>query len=101
MLVELLRYWLMDHPPEWWVFGIAAVLGFLGFYQINPAGAKDAFSFITDQSVKIIGVIRTGRRSTDVAVVAAKNGGPPTVVTADNAPPIPTDVPIANDPRVP
>lgn len=68
ILTELLRYWIADHRPEWWVLSVAALFGFLGFYMINPAGAKDAFGFATDQAVKIIGVARSGRRATDPVI---------------------------------
>lgn len=69
---ELLRYWITDHAIEPWVIAIAVLLGFFAYYLKNPRGAKDAFGFAVDQSVKIIGAVRSGRRSTDpmVAVTA-------------------------------
>lgn len=72
ILTELLRYWIADHRPEWWVLSVAALFGFLGFYMINPAGAKDAFGFATDQAVKVIGVVRSGRRATDPVVAVTE-----------------------------
>lgn len=52
------------------VFYVAAVIGFVGFYGLDPKRAKDGGSFIVDSAVRIIGVVRNGRRSSDVAVVA-------------------------------
>lgn len=82
ILTELLRYWLGNHPPEWWVLSLAALLGFFGFYLLNPAAAKDAFGFATDQAVKVIGVVRSGRRSTD-PVVAVTQVRPTTAAVSE------------------
>jgi hypothetical protein len=66
-LTELIRYWVWGHKPEWWVFAMAAFPGFFGFYLENPQSAKDAFGFATDQTIKIITVIRGGRAGERVA----------------------------------
>lgn len=86
IVTELLRYWIADHAIEPWVVIIASLFGFLGFYLINPAGAKDAFGFAVDQGVKIIGVARSGRRSTDPVVAVTEVIAPPEATPSSSSP---------------
>ena len=79
VLGEVLRNWIQGHEIEGWVIAIGATFGFFGFYLMNPKGALGAYGFVVDSSVKIIGVVRSGRRSTDniVAVAAPPDAAVP------------------------
>ncbi len=82
-MVELGRYWLMDHPLHWPPQVIAAVIGFIGFYIRDPKQAKEGTTFIIDGMGAVVGIVfRTGRRAGDVKVVAPERADqtlPPTV----------------------
>lgn len=74
LLVELVRYWLTGHSIHGWPVAIGCIVGFVGFYGLDPKEARDGGAFIVSSAVSIIGTIRSGRRSTDVrAVVAPSN----------------------------
>lgn len=68
ILGEIARNWLFGHRIEAWVVAIGCGFGFFGFYGMDSKRAKDAFGFAVDNSVKVIGVVRSGRRSTDAIV---------------------------------
>jgi hypothetical protein len=81
ILGEVVRNWLWNHPIEGWVIAIGAGCGFFGFYRVDSKRAKDAFGFAVDSGVKIIGIMRSGRRSTDVVIpVTAVAPAPPSAV---------------------
>lgn len=65
---EVFRNWFWGHQMEWWVVLVGATFGFVGFYLTNPPGAITAGTFIVDSGVKIIGVVRSGRRASDPVV---------------------------------
>jgi hypothetical protein len=89
LLVELVRYWMTDHAIHAAPVCIGCLFGFVGFFILNPKRAVEGAQVVVDSSVRIIGVVRGGRRSTDTKVVvdrpaAASVGAPP--VTATVAP---------------
>lgn len=69
LLVELIRYWLKGHAIHAWPVVIGSAIGFVGFYMLDPGGAKDGAGVIEDFTVRVLAVIRSGRRSTDTKVV--------------------------------
>lgn len=71
LLIELLRYWLTDHAIHAAPVCIGCLFGFVGFFLINPARAKEGAGVVVDSTVRVIGVVRGGRRSTDTPVVVA------------------------------
>lgn len=73
---------------------IAAVVGFTGMYILSPPRAKDGGEFIVDNAIKIIQVMKAGRRKNDpiAAVVEDKNGQTATMIIH---PPTETEVTIA------
>jgi hypothetical protein len=90
LLIELLRYWRTDHPIHPAPVCIGCLFGFVGGFVLNPGKAKEGAAIVVDSTVRVIGVVRNGRRSTDTAVIveprpaAASVGAPP--VTATVAP---------------
>lgn len=48
---------------------LGMVLGFVGFYMIQPKGALEGASFLRDTAVAIISVVRTGKRAGDAVAV--------------------------------
>lgn len=48
---------------------VGAILGFVGFFMLDRKGAEEGGGFLVNSATRIIGVIRTGRRSDDIAVV--------------------------------
>ncbi len=70
LLMELSRYWMYLHPIHAWPVVIGCLIAFLGFYLLNPSSARDGAQIVVDSAVRIIGVVRSGRRSTDVRVIA-------------------------------
>lgn len=68
----------LNHP----VLYVAMIIGFVGFYMINPKGAEGGSNILTRDITEIISVIRTGRRSTDsFAVVIPPTEVPPVTPT--------------------
>lgn len=73
VLVELSRYWLIDHPIHPWPVIIGGSIAVFGAYVLDPKTTQGGGTFIVDQASRIVAVIRTGRRSTDA--VAVKDDG--------------------------
>lgn len=72
MLIGIgLRWWRPDRYTEieWVPQLIGAAIAFVGFYAMDPRGAKDGGAFIVDAGTRIVSVIRGGRRATDPPVV--------------------------------
>jgi hypothetical protein len=69
VLVELTRYWFDNHTPNWVVLLVAGVFLFIGGYLLDAPGAKDMAGVVVNGVVAVVGVVRSGRRSTDTAVV--------------------------------
>jgi hypothetical protein len=69
LLVELARYWMTDHAIHAAPVCIGCLFGFVGFFLISPARAKEGAGVVVDSTVRIVGVVRGGRRSTDTPVV--------------------------------
>ena len=44
---------------------VALVIGFVGMYILSPKGAKDGGQFLVNNTIRVIQVIRSGRRKTD------------------------------------
>lgn len=70
-----------DYELNSGVLLVSVIIGFVGFYIINPKGAEGGTSIITRTAVAVIGVIRGGRRATDppVVVTTEVEGAEPTV----------------------
>jgi protein-S-isoprenylcysteine O-methyltransferase Ste14 len=69
LLVELLRYWMLGHVIHAAPVCIGCLFSFAGFFILSPARAKEGAGVVVDSTVRIAGVIRGGRRSTDTPVV--------------------------------
>jgi len=71
---------------------VALVIGFVGMYVLSPRGAKDGGQFLVNNTIRVIQVIRTGRRKSDsfAAVVEDESGNKATI----QVPHIETEVPI-------
>lgn len=59
------------------IFYVAMVLGFVGFYGLDPKRAKDGGQFIADNALRFVSILRTGRRSTDAVAVVTEPKPPP------------------------
>lgn len=51
---------------------VGMILGFIGFYGLNPDRALKGGDFIVSSATRIITAVRTGRRSTDVVVTSTE-----------------------------
>ena len=69
VLTEVARYWLYGHRMEGGIIAIGAAFGFVGSYMADRRGALEGGGFLVDSFARVIQVVRTGRRSSDVAVV--------------------------------
>ena len=74
MLAEyLLHIWSHFHGPEYRLslgaLGIGAVFTFIGWFWLYRQDALVGGKFILDGVLGVLGVIRSGRRATDAAVV--------------------------------
>jgi hypothetical protein len=52
---------------------MALILGFVGMYVLSPSKAKDGGRFIVDSTVKIVQVIRFGRRKNDAVMTTIED----------------------------
>jgi hypothetical protein len=68
----------LNHP----VLYVGLVIGFVGFYMINPKGAESGTNILSRTVIGLIEVVRTGKRAEDVKVE----------VTATRETPIPVAV---------
>lgn len=85
----------LNHP----VLYVAVLMGFVGFYMINPKSAEGGADIITKSVVAIISVVRSGKRAGDsvaVQVTPVTDGKPDTASTAEIA--IPNPPSAADDP---
>lgn len=71
VLIELLRKWIGVDPtgPHLVPVAIGAVFFVYGSYLLWPKPTKAAVTFIVDQGTRIVRVVRTGRRSTDMVAI--------------------------------
>lgn len=60
-----------EHHLNHEVLIISSVIGFVGFYIVDPKRAEGGTGILRETAVAVIGVIRSGRRSSDSAVVVA------------------------------
>lgn len=58
-----------DYELNHGVLVISMVIGFVGFYIIDPMKAEGGTGILTKTAVAVIGVVRSGRRATDPEVV--------------------------------
>lgn len=71
LLVELVRYWMAGHVIHAAPVCIGCLFGFTGFFILNPTRAKEGAGIVVDSTVRVIGVVRGGRRSTDAPIVVS------------------------------
>lgn len=91
-----------QYSPSYVMLSIAVVIGFTGLYTLDPSRAKDGGRFLVDNAIRVIQVLRIGRRKDDplAVVVADQNGNTaeiavPTIAANDEQPlPKPEDVPV-------
>jgi hypothetical protein len=81
----------LNHP----VLYVAMVIGFVGFYMINPKGAEGGTDILTRTVVAVISVIRSGKATTAIQVTPVEQGKPvPEKTTTMEIPvPVPPAVP--------
>lgn len=59
-------FWLGHVPISPWPVIIGCLFGFIGFYLIDPLGAKDAGGFVETFTIRVLKTLRTGRTSVTV-----------------------------------
>ncbi len=76
---------------SWVMLFVALIMGFVGMFILNPGQAKEGGRFIVDNTIRVIQVVRQGRRKSDaVAVVLEDHAGNtgeiivPALTTADD-----------------
>jgi hypothetical protein len=67
----------LDRP----VLYVGLVIGFVGFYMINPKGAESGTDILSRTVIGIISVVRTGKRAEDVKVEVTQETKVPVTVT--------------------
>jgi hypothetical protein len=72
LLVELVRYWTLNHPIHAAPVCIGCLFAFCGFFILNPKRAVQGAAVVVDSTVRVVGVLRGGRRSTDTPVAVTK-----------------------------
>jgi hypothetical protein len=77
----------------------ALIIGFVGMYVLSPRRAKDGGQFLVNSTVRVIQVIRNGRRKTDAvaAVVEDEAGNQATI----HVPTMETEIPVEMDADTP
>lgn len=70
LLSEWIRASWFNHHPETFALALGIVLGFIGFYIIDPVHAEQGARIVIDGATSVIQVVRSGRRSTDNVIVA-------------------------------
>lgn len=82
-----------EYSINYWMLLISFVTGFTGFYILSPPRAKDGGQFIVNNAIKIIQVMKAGRRKGDpiAAIVEDEHGNTATMVIPA---PTETEVPI-------
>lgn len=69
----------LNHP----VLYVAMVIGFVGFYMINPKGAEGGTDILSRTIIGVISVIRTGKRADELRVEVTQTAETPVVLTPD------------------
>lgn len=72
----------LSHP----VLYVGMLIGFVGFYMINPTGAEAGTNILSRTVIGIISVVRTGKRAEDVKVEVTQTAETPIVATPPKPP---------------
>ena len=72
----------LNHP----VLYVAMIIGFVGFYMINPARAEGGTNILSRTVIGVISVIRTGKRAEDVKVEVTQTTETPIIATDKKLP---------------
>lgn len=78
---------------------VALVIGFVGMYILSPKGAKDGGQFLVNNTIRVIQVIRSGRRKTDSVTAIVEDDAGNTA--SFQVPPLETEVKIEPSTDVP
>lgn len=73
------------------VLVVSAVIGFVGFYMINPAGAEGGAGILTRTAVALISVVRGGKGNVSIEVTPVDKNAVVTVPQPVGAPHPATD----------
>lgn len=68
------------------VFYVAMLLGFVGFYGLDPKRAKDGGSFIVESTTRLVSAVRFGRRSSDNIAAVVSSTTTTKMPSADDPP---------------
>ncbi len=61
---------------SWAMLFVALIMGFVGMFILNPGRAKEGGRFIVDNTIRVLQVVRQGRRKSDaIAVVLEDHEG--------------------------
>lgn len=72
----------LNHP----VLYVAMIIGFVGFYMINPNAAEGGTNILSRTVIGVISVIRTGKRAEDVKVEVTQTAETPVVAIPPKPP---------------
>lgn len=63
LLAELTLSLIGKRDIEWSSVSVSALIGYAGFAILNGKGAKEQGQFVVDSVVRIVGTVRSGRRT--------------------------------------
>lgn len=69
LLAELTLSLVGRRDIEWSSVSVSALIGYAGFAILNGKGAKEQGQFVVDSVVRIVGTVRSGRRTVTMGSV--------------------------------
>jgi hypothetical protein len=92
-----------QYNVSWLILLLGITIGFVGMFILNPGRAKDGGKFLVDSAVRVVQVVRLGRRAGDPmnVVVQDKDGNTaefPVPRIADNDTDTQIKIPLVIDP---
>lgn len=81
---------------NYWMLLISCVTGFTGLYILSPPRAKDGGQFLVNNAIRIIQVIKAGRRKGDPMTAIVEDMETGMTASVLLPPPVETEVPITS-----
>jgi hypothetical protein len=88
VMIELARYWMINHPIHPWPVVIGGSIAVFGAYLLDPKATRDGTDLVVDRVASVIAIIRTGRRSTDRMAITSDGHAQPLAVKTLVRPPM-------------
>ncbi len=77
LLIEvILSNWIRENGVSWGVVGVGATIAYAGFAMLNGRKAKEQGQFVVDSVVRIVGTVRSGRKTQVLTTISAPDSAP-------------------------